>query len=407
MTRNHFPEDERLALLTELLNCGAHIDLWKYGSEGHLAGTTSEHLVLDRFFENSGGKAYMLAHAGEYHAPVVLGGQMGLMWCAAYQYLENGSCVCYVLGPVLNSELSAQSIERSAQILPVYLSWKDDFARLMKSLPVVSSVLFFQYALMLHCCLTGEQLNRSDIHFQEWTPRASGDGEEEPLRHDRMQVWRNEHALLEMVREGDLNYQEVIGRANMLSGGVRVQGGDPITQAVISCANFTALCTREAIHAGISPEMAYSIGDGYIQSMMDCKTITELRSINHAMYEDFIQRVHKHRTAPKVSVPIGACRDYIELHCEEALDLALLARRTGYSEYHLSRKFKQEMGVPIRTYIQYVRVERARLLLATTDDPIGQIAQRLQFCSGSHFSDVFQKIAGQKPQQYRQEHQKI
>lgn len=402
-----FPENERLSLLTELVNCGAQIDLWEYASDGHLIGTTSEHLVLDRFFENSGGKAYMLANAGEYHAPVVLGGPMGLMWCAAYQYLENGTFFCYVLGPVLNSELSAQSIENNAQIFSIYLSWKDGFIRLMKSLPVVSSILFFQYALMLHCCVTGERRNRSDLHFQEWTSKAPGEAEENAPRHDRMQVWRTEHALLEMVREGDLNYQDTIGRANMLSGGVRVQGEDPITQAVISCANFTALCTREAIHAGISPEMAYSVGDSYIQSMMECKTITELRSVNHAMYEDFIQRVHKHRTAPRVSIPIGACRDYIELHCEEALDLALLARRTGYSEYHLSRKFKQEMGVPIRTYIQYARVERAKLLLTTTDEPIGQIAQRLQFCSGSHFSDVFQKIAGQKPQQYRREHKKI
>lgn len=398
---------ETIALLRELLSCGTHIDLWQYASDGHLAASTAGHLVLDRFFENAGGKESMMAHADDYTAPLILGGPLGLMWCAVYRRLDTGNGMYYVLGPVYNSEVSARTIEESAHRFPIELSWQGAYIQLMKSLPVVSSILFFQYALMLHYCVTGEKLNRSDLHFQKWSPRETDEAAEEQPQQDRMRVWQAERALLHMVREGDIHYQEAISNANLLSDGVRISGRDPLMQAIVSCANFAALCTREAIQAGISPETAYSVGDSYIQSMVDCKTVSELRSVNHAMYEDFILRVHKHRTGPQVSNQIAACRDYIEQHTEQPLSLDLLARRVGYSEYHLSRKFRREMGVPVSTYIRYARVERAKLLLTATDKSVREIAALLCFCSGSHFSGVFCKITGKTPQRYREETRKI
>ncbi len=178
-------------------------------------------------------------------------------------------------------------------------------------------------------------------------------------------------------------------------------------QAIVSCTSFTSLCVRVAIQAGLSPETAYSVGDSYIQSMVECKTVAELRSINHAMYEDFIMRVHRHRTNPKVSNQIQACQDYIEVHTGEVLNLGILAKRVGYSEYHLSRKFKEEMGVSISAYIKIARVERSKILLITTPDSISQIAAQLRFCSSSHFSESFRQIVGMKPQQYRQKYRRV
>lgn len=407
MENEHFDIQANLALMKELLSCGTNISLWHYATDGHLVSAGSEPLVLDRIFEHTGCKAYMVANGRDYTSPMLLGGQLGLMWCAVIQRKEGTAGSYYVMGPVFNSDISAETIEKSAQKFNVDLSWREGYIQLLQGLPVVSSILFFQYALMLHYCVTGEKLNRSDLHFQKWHKQEEGPEQEEAPQKDRMQVWYAERALLNMVREGDLNYQSTISKANLMSNGIRTGGKDPLLQAIVSCTGFTSLCTREAIQAGLSPETAYSVGDSYIQSMVECKTVAELRSINHAMYEDFIMRVHKHRTDPKVSNQIQACRDYIELHTGEPLTLAVLAKRVGYSEYYLSRKFKEEMGVSISTYIKCARVERAKILLVTTGESIAQIASDLLFCSSSHFSDVFREITGMKPQQYRQKNQKI
>lgn len=401
-----FDMQANLELMKELLSCGTSISLWHYGADGHLVSTNSQHLVLDRIFENSGGKAYMVANGRDYTSPMILGGQMGLMWCAAIQRKEGVTISFYVIGPVFNSDISVESIEKSAQKFNVDLTWREGYIQLLQGLPVVSSILFFQYALMLHYCVTGEKRKRSDLHFQKWSRQEESVEQEETPQKDRTQVWYAERTLLNMVREGDLNYHSAISKANLMSNGIRTGATNPTIQAIVSCTSFTSLCVREAIQAGLSPETAYSVGDSYIQSMVQCKTVAELRSINHAMYEDFIMRVHRHRTNPKVSGQIQTCRDYIELHTDEPLNLGVLAKRVGYSEYHLSRKFKREMGVSISTYIKIARVERAKVLLVTTSDSIAQIAAQLRFCSSSHFSDSFREIVGIKPQQYRQKNQK-
>lgn len=400
---------DNLALMRELLSCGTKIDLWHYSAGGELISTTSEHLVLDKIFEGTGNKSFLISYARKNRLPVILGADLGMMWCAAVHRVEGKPHSIYVLGPVFHTEISSKTIEESVRHHNIDLGWRQSYMQLMRELPVVSSILFFQYALMVHYCITGEKLRRSDIQHRSISTAEvvkEYDSNAEP-RRDRMQTWLVERKLLNMVREGDLNYQEAIHLAGNVSNGVRSGGKDPFLHALVSCTSFTSLCVREAIEAGISPEMAYSIGDSYIQSMVSAKDISELNAINHSMYEDFITRVHKHRTNPNVSHYIQACRDYIELHTDQALSLSVLAQRVGYSESHLSRKFKQEMGVSVSAYIKYARVERAKMLLTTTHNSVSKIAESLQFCSSSHFSDAFQAVTGMKPQQYRKEYQKI
>ena len=95
-----------------------------------------------------------------------------------------------------------------------------------------------------------------------------------------------------------------------------------------------------AIESGLTPDTAYTVGDSYIQSLTECKTIADVRTVNHSMYEDFIQRVHRQRYNPQYSRQIQSCAAYIEAHLDEKLTLEQLSRQVGYSEYHLSRKFK-------------------------------------------------------------------
>ncbi|MCR5825789.1 MAG: helix-turn-helix domain-containing protein [Oscillospiraceae bacterium] len=46
-------------------------------------------------------------------------------------------------------------------------------------------------------------------------------------------------------------------------------------------------------------------------------------------------------------------------------------------------------------------------MLTTTDLPVSTIAEQLQFCSASYFSDRFAEIVGMLPNQYRREKQRL
>lgn len=386
----------------ELLTCGTTIYSWLYDPSGEVLSTNSPDLVLDTIFTTTKCKEYMLDYAQKETAPLVLSAPLGLMWCAAFEHRDGALFRAWVIGPVFNTEISFVGIDQAVQRYQIPKDWRETFQVLLQGLPVVPSTLFFQYGLMLHCCATGEKLSRSDIQFQQGVAAGEQEKPSKPQK-DRHQTYMAEQALLRNIREGDLNYQNDLARAGQLSQGVQISTDTPITQAVITEAVFISLCTRAAIQGGLSPEAAYSLGDGYIQEATACKSISELRNLGHAMYEDFILRVRKARTSPELSSQIRACRDYIELHLEEDLPLELLAERAGYAPFYLSRKFKQEMNCTVGEYIRFARVERAKGLLQYSGESIHAIAARLRFCSSSYFAQTFQQVTGLTPRQWREQ----
>ena len=394
-------DHNNIALMQALLKCGTNIPLWHYDADGHLLETSEEHLVLDKIFSFIGGTRDMLEYAKSNRKPFVIRGDMGLMWCAVFQSDIETRNGIYVIGPVINAEVSHAFLDSSAERYHIDETFRKQFITIMQGISVVPSLMFQQYCLMLHFCVNGESLNRSDLQFRqrlEPAPPLSADPE-----YDRTRIYQTEQALLRLVREGDVQYRQAVSQARHLFDAAYHR--ESLQHAIISAAAFTTLCIREAIAAGISADTAYIIGDGYIDSMVQSKSFSDLTSLTLSMFEDFIYRVRKHRTNPNVSAQIRSCRDYIELHAEQELRLSELAKQTGYSEYYLSRKFKQEMGLSISTYIKFVRVERGKMMLVNSSIPIAQIADTLHFASSSHFSETFREIVGKTPQQYRLDNQ--
>lgn len=214
-------------------------------------------------------------------------------------------------------------------------------------------------------------------------------------------TYEAEREMLRMVREGDVaNFRAHMDRLSMTGQIGKISNGNPLRQmknALITC---LVLFSRAAMDGGLDPEISYSLSDRYFQSIEACCSIPELVEIGEPMQEDYIQRVHRIRTGC-ASLPIQACCDYISLHLEEPLSLSELAKRAGYSEYYLSRKFKKETGESVSEYIRRERLERAALLLRTTQEDAQKIAARLQFCSQSRFSENFKKQYGVTPGAYR------
>ena len=245
----------------------------------------------------------------------------------------------------------------------------------------------------------------SDIRYQKGVGDALISAKHKEPIADRHQTYMAERALLHCVRQGDLTYQSALSKAASLIRGVRIHTQQPVDQSILSATSFTTLCTRAAIEGGLSPDTAYSVGDSYIQSLASCKTVSEVGAVNHTMYEDFIRRVRKQRDRAPLSGQIRSCRDYIELHPDEDLSLKRLAAMSGYTDDHLSKKFKAETGKSINDYINSVRIKRAKILLETTRMPISEIANYLHYCSTSYFGTRFLEHVGMLPSKYRKENQ--
>lgn len=77
------------------------------------------------------------------------------------------------------------------------------------------------------------------------------------------------------------------------------------------------------------------------------------------------------------------------------------ARALSYHPYYISRVFAAKYGMPLHAYVIRRRAEAAMMLLASTDLPMGEIAQRCGFGSAAYFSEIFRRETGMRPSEYR------
>ncbi|MFO0559181.1 MAG: helix-turn-helix domain-containing protein [Polyangiales bacterium] len=100
----------------------------------------------------------------------------------------------------------------------------------------------------------------------------------------------------------------------------------------------------------------------------------------------------------------GSLRDlvpWIEEHLHRALSVSVLARRAAMSERNFARVFAREMGATPAVFIERLRVERAKTLLAESGKSHEQIAERCGFGSVDTLQRAMQRHAGVSPSQYR------
>jgi AraC-like DNA-binding protein len=92
---------------------------------------------------------------------------------------------------------------------------------------------------------------------------------------------------------------------------------------------------------------------------------------------------------------------FIREHITEPVLLDDLAIVADLSVSHFSRLFKQSFGCSPHAHIMRLRVEHARRLMLTTDEPLSQIALACGLSDQSHLSKLFRKVAGQSPRAWR------
>lgn len=398
--------EDRVSLFAEQIRCCGDLYVWRYDTDMRLISSNCpKEELIDQTLHLFGNIDMLKEYAISGTKPLILNIPLGLIWCVSADRRSYEERSVYMMGPMWATD---SNIGRSFQVLEnVSREQNFDIARMaeigdaIRSLPVIMPAMMYQYALIMHCSVTGDQLGLSDIIYQNEYTMSEPD---EPQLRDRYRTWELERSMLRMVRKGDMGYSKVFNQASNISRGVPVENEDGLRQAKTSVIVFTSLCTRAAIEGGLSPDEAYSLGDTYIASVEKCRRISEVANFSYAMYSDFVNRVHSRRIDSSVSPGIRAVSDYVELHADEPFTNDDLARLAGYSEQYLRRKFAEEMKISLPDYIRMIRLDRAKDMLANSDLSISVIADRLQFCTRAHFSDVFAKTVGETPAKYRQRH---
>ncbi len=97
--------------------------------------------------------------------------------------------------------------------------------------------------------------------------------------------------------------------------------------------------------------------------------------------------------------------EFLDNHVADLPSLDQIASHFGLSKRHLTRTFSDITGQSILSYVQEVRVERAKELLRHTRLSMIEIAERVGFQSASHFAEIFRRLTLHSPKEWRQSRQ--
>jgi AraC-like DNA-binding protein len=94
-------------------------------------------------------------------------------------------------------------------------------------------------------------------------------------------------------------------------------------------------------------------------------------------------------------------REWIRTHMAEQPTVAAIADHFHLNASYLTRVFKRDTGQNIQEYSNAVRLDYARYLLLTTNDPVASVSQQAFFSDPKYFSRLFKKKLQLTPSQYR------
>ena len=113
-------------------------------------------------------------------------------------------------------------------------------------------------------------------------------------------------------------------------------------------------------------------------------------------------RYEKRQVAMHEDPLIEKAVDWIRCNLQSHLTVGDLLQRIPTSRRNLSRRFKLETGESIQAFIQRLRIDRAKLLLETSNTPIDRIVEKIGYRNPSAFARQFKRRTKLTPTQYRQ-----
>jgi len=91
----------------------------------------------------------------------------------------------------------------------------------------------------------------------------------------------------------------------------------------------------------------------------------------------------------------------IEQDCTVSLSIDVLAEQYNVSQRTLIRRFNKALDMPPNTYLQSVRIERARKMLEESDFNVDTVMNKIGYEDASSFRRLFKKKTGVTPTEYR------
>lgn len=133
---------------------------------------------------------------------------------------------------------------------------------------------------------------------------------------------------------------------------------------------------------------------------MPVYSMIETQGILHQLISSFFRNAQM--KSGFIDKRVNKCLQYIHENTGKDISVSSLADISCISEDHLIRIFKKEMNCTPLKYIINKKMEKAQLLLITTDMSVRDVALELSMDNASYFNRIFKRSTGKTPREYRE-----
>lgn len=159
----------------------------------------------------------------------------------------------------------------------------------------------------------------------------------------------------------------------------------------------------QTIHSRLQ-EKQISAYDLFSDERFDSLRARSLYSVEHMKrYLSYVVRTageYVEYTKESGSVA-GKIKEYIGAHFSEDITRGTLSKVFFLNSDYLGRLFKKETGLSVSGYLQEVRIDEAKKLLAGTTVQVNEVAARVGYDNFSYFSHIFREKTGLTPVEFR------
>lgn len=189
-----------------------------------------------------------------------------------------------------------------------------------------------------------------------------------------------------------------------------------IDRALADCPTLSALLSNQVLRFGVpvdirAADRTFHDSDGKIKRLIQ-RMEQEFSANNTGSMELLrcyltealvlmVRATEKAEHTRQLHKATNAMVEHLAAHYDKPFSLITMSRDLGYSPQYLSALFHKDTGLSIQSYVQQLRIQRAKELLLSGDLSITQIAQVVGYTDSKHFSRVFRKLAGLSPRSFR------
>lgn len=144
--------------------------------------------------------------------------------------------------------------------------------------------------------------------------------------------------------------------------------------------------------------MTTAKGTDYMRDMLINEQLSTL--IRLIMEQSWHPEDQRH--APKRASVVDV-KAYIDEHYNEKISLDELSSRFFIDKYYLTKAFRSQFGLNISTYVQNIRITKAKQLLRFSNLTVEEIGAEVGMSDPAYFSRVFKNVEGVGPKMYREQ----